>query len=146
MFRVATTLTDNSALTLRRYDDAARAGVVVSSQHLLNELRKAYQDYYTTGDFRSTLQIRQALRRSNPERGVDGWYALVGVPTKNVTPKGQKKSVDRGLVALGWELGHNNLFLGKRVRVQIVAPAAAEAAEGMRKAWARTVKRMMEAP
>lgn len=147
MLRVgASILYDNSRKAIARYDNAARAGIVASSQYLLNELRKAYNDYYTTGDFRSTLQIRQALRRADPEKGKGGWYTLVGVPTANVTPKGGKRPVDRGLVALGWELGHYNVFLRRKIRVQIAVPTAAQASQGMKDAWARVVKRYMEAP
>jgi len=146
MYRVTATIVNHADKALRRYDNAARAGVVAASQHLLNELRKAYQNYYTSGNFRSTLQIRQSLRRSDPEKNKDGWYALVGVPTATVTPEGQKKSTDRGLVALGWELGHDNIFLRRKVRMPIAVPTAANSAEGMRQAWARVVKRYMEAP
>ncbi len=154
MFRIAATVVNHTGKALKRYDTAARAGVVASSQHLLNELRKAYQDYYTSGDFRSTLQIRQSLRRSDPEKGKDGWYAIVGVPTATVTPTapggGPKslftKPVDRGLVALGWELGHDNIFLRKWVRMRIAVPTAEQSSEGMKRAWARVVKRYMEAP
>lgn len=146
MYRVTASIVDHSQRALKRYDNAARAGIVASSQHLLNEIKKAYQDYYTTGAFRSTLQIRQAWRRSEPTKGKDGWYAIVGVPTASVTPKGQKNPVDRGLVALGWELGHYNVFLRRKVRVPIAVPTATKEARGMRDAWARVVKRYMEAP
>lgn len=129
-----------------RYDRAARAGIVAASEYLLSELRKAYNDYYTSGNFRSTLQIRQALRCAAPEKDKDGWYTLVGVPTANVTPKGGKRTVDRGLVALGWELGHYNVFTRKRERVPLAVPTAAQATNGMKEAWARVVKRYMEAP
>jgi len=129
-----------------RYDNAARAGVAASAEYLLSELRKAYQDYYTSGAFSSTLQIRQALRRANPEKDKDGWYTLVGVPTATVTPKGGGKTVDRGMVALAWELGHDNLFIGREVRVQIAVPTARQAERGMKEAFARVVKRYMEAP
>lgn len=146
MFRVAATVTNSVEKAKRRYDTAARAGIVASSQHLLNEIKKAYQDYYTSGDFRSTLQIRQAWRRSEPTKGKDGWSAIVGVPTASVTPKGGTKPVDRGLVALGWELGHYNVFLRRKVRVPIAVPTATKEARAMREAWARVVKRYMEMP
>lgn len=142
----AQVLWDHSQKARQRYDTAARAGVVASSQYLLNELKKAYNNYYTTGAFRSTLQIRQALRRAEPEKNKDGWYTLVGVPTGHVTPKGQKQSVDRGLVALGWELGHYNIFTQQYERVEIAVPTATESAKGMAEAYARVVKRYMEAP
>lgn len=139
-------LWDHSQKAQRRYDNAARAGLVASSQYLLSELKKAYDNYYTSGAFRSTLQIRKALRRATPEKTTDGWYTIVGVPTANVTPEGGKKKVDRGMVALAWELGHYNTFTRKHERVQIALPTATESAQGMKDAWARVVKRYMEAP
>lgn len=130
----------------RRYDMAARAGLVASSQFLLSEIKKAYDDYYTTGEYRSTLQIRAAWRRSTPQKDKDGWYAIVGVPTASVVPKGGKTPVDRGAVALYWEIGFNNPHSGKRYHVPIAGPTAAKASKGMEEAWARVVKRYMEAP
>lgn len=154
MLSIGVTLVNHAEKARRRYDTAARAGIVASSQYLLNELKKAYQDYYTSGAFRSTLQIRQALRRANPEKGPDGWYTIVGVPTATVVPgkkKGDPKSlfdkpVDRGKVALFWEIGHHNVFTRKFQRMPIAVPAANDSAQGMRDAWARVVKRYMEAP
>ena len=139
-------LFDKSKEAQARYDRAAKAGVTASAQTLLNALKRAYSDYYTSEDFRSTLQIRQSLRRSNTEKGPGGWYAIVGVPTASVTPKGGKTPVDRGKVALYWELGHYNLFSRKQERVQIAVPTATESATAMSEAWARTIKRYMEAP
>lgn len=129
-----------------RYDRAARAGVVASSQLLLNEMKKAYNDYYTSGAFRSTLQIRQAWRRADPERDNKGWYTIVGVPSETITPEGSKTAVDRGKVALYWELGHDNLYTGKYERVQIAVPTAVQSRDAMRNKWAEVVKRYMEAP
>lgn len=139
-------LYDHSKQVQQRYDKAARAGLVASSQFLLNELKKAYSNYYTSGAFRSTLQIRQALRRADPEKDKDGWYTIVGVPTATVTPKDSKTPVDRGMVALAWEMGHQNLFTRKYERVQIALPTATQSAQGMKDAWARVVKQVMEAP
>lgn len=147
-------LFDKSKEAQARYDRAAKAGVTASAQTLLNALKRAYSDYYTTGNFRSTLQIRQSLRRSDTEKGPGGYYAIVGVPTAMVTP-GKKagdvkslfdKPVDRGKVALYWELGHYNLFSRQYERVEIAVPAATESAKAMSEAWARTIKRYMEAP
>lgn len=139
-------LFDKSREVTARYDRAAKAGVTASAQVLLNALKRAYNSYYTSEDFRSTLQIRQALRRSNAEKGPDGYFAMVGVPTATVTPKGGTKAVDRGMVALYWELGHHNLFSRKYEREQIAVPTATESAQAMSDAWARTIKRYMEAP
>lgn len=146
MFRVTASVVNHSQRAQERYDKAARAGIVAASQLLLNEIKKAYNSYYTTGAFRSTLQIRQAWRRADPEKGENGWYTIVGVPTATVTPKGGGAPVDRGMVALYWELGHNNAYTGKRERVQIAVPTATQAASRMKSEWARIVKRYMEAP
>lgn len=146
MLNVAVTIVDHAKEARERYDKAARAGIVASSQYLLNEIKKAYSDYYTSGAFRSTLQIRQAWRRATPEKKDGQWYTIVGVPTASVTPKGATKPVDRGEVALAWELGHDNLYTGKRERVRIAQPTAVESAQGMRDEWAKIVKRYMEAP
>jgi hypothetical protein len=147
-------LYDRSKEAEARYNRAAKAGVTASAQTLLNALKRAYNKYYTSENFRSTLQIRQSLRRSDTEKGPEGYFAIVGVPTAMVTPgkkKGDPKSlfdkpVDRGKVALYWELGHYNVFTRKFERVEIAVPAANEAAQAMSDAWARTVKRYMEAP
>jgi hypothetical protein len=139
-------LYDHSKKAQARYDRAAKAGVTASAQVLLNALKKAYNSYYTSEDFRSTLQIRQSLRRSSTEKGPEGHFAIVGVPTAHVTPKGSETSVDRGKVALYWELGHYNIFSRRYERVEIAVPAATQSAKDMSDAWARTVKRYMEAP
>ena len=139
-------LYDKSKEAEARYNRAAKAGVTASAQVLLNALKRAYNDYYTTGEYRSTLQIRQALRRSSTEKGPDGWYAIVGVPTASVTPKGGKTPVDRGKVALYWEIGWSPRGSTNRYHVPLAVPAANEAAQEMADAWARTIKRYMEAP
>lgn len=146
MFKATvTTLYDHSVRARERYDRAARAGLVASSQYLLNEMKKAYSDYYTSQAFRSTLQIRQSWRRATPEKDANGWYTRVGVPRETVTAPDGTSRVDRGLVALAWELGHRNLFTRQYERVQIAVPTAQAAAQGMKDAWARVVKRYMEA-
>ncbi|MFZ9959888.1 MAG: hypothetical protein ACO3GP_05815 [Candidatus Limnocylindrus sp.] len=142
-------LYDKSREAEARYDRAAKAGVTASAQVLLNALKRAYNKYYTSRAFRSTLQIRQSLRRSNPEKAKDGWYTLVGVPRATVST--ENGPVDRGMVALYWELGHTNHWIRKNgkpteQRVQIAVPAAIASLQAMSDAWARTVKRYMEAP
>lgn len=137
-------LYDKSREAEARYDRAAKAGVTASAQVLLNALKRAYNKYYTSEAFRSTLQIRQSLRRSNAEKAKDGWYAMVGVP--KATVKTDSGPVDRGMVALYWELGHYNRYSRKHERVEIAVPTATESAQAMTDAWARTVKRYMEAP
>jgi hypothetical protein len=145
MFAVAVqVLYDHSKKAEARYNRAAKAGVTVSAETLLNALRQAYQNYYTTGEYRSTLQIRKALRRSSTKKSPDGWYAIVGVPTADVaTPSG---TVDRGKVALYWELGWSPRGSSTRYHVPLAVPAATQSAADMRDAFARTVKRYMEAP
>lgn len=142
----AQVLFDKGREVTARYDRAAKMGVTASAQVLLNALKRAYSDYYTTQEYRSTLQIRQSLRRSSTEKGPDGWYAMVGVPTAMVSPKGGGKAVDRGKVALYWELGWSPAGSTQTYRVQLAVPAATQSADAMKDAWARTVKRYMEAP
>jgi hypothetical protein len=145
VFSVAVTIANHAQKAQRRYDTAARAGIVNASQILLNALKDAYHDYYTTQEYRSTLQIRQSLRRANPEKGEGGWYTIVGVPTAEVVPRGGRKTVDRGKVALYWEMGWRSKK-GRFWRVPIAVPAANAASKAMRDGWARVVKRYMEAP
>lgn len=143
-------LYDKSKEAEARYNRAAKAGVTASAQVLLNALMRAYNDYYTSGKYRSTLQIRRSLRRANPEKTKDGWYTMVGVPRATVST--ENGPVDRGMVALYWELGHTNHFIldnngqPTKQRVQIAVPAALQSTQAMSDAWARTVKRYMEAP
>lgn len=128
-----------------RYTTAAEAGIGAAGQFFLKQLQRAYTNYYTTQRFRNTIFIRDSLKAARPEKARKGWYTMVGVPSQMVVPRGQTLPVDRGLVALGWEIGHYNAMIGKKVQVPIAVPAAARYSKQMVDTFARVVKRAMEA-
>jgi hypothetical protein len=143
--RIQATFTDNSAKFLAQYDKGAKAGVDGVGRLLLSEMKKAYSNYYTTQRFRNTIFIKQSWKAAPSEKARDGYYTLVGVPRQMVTPKGQKTSVDRGMVALGWEIGHFNEYAKKWLRVPIAVPTATQLVVRMRDTWGSIVKRYLEA-
>lgn len=147
MVRLTATVTANrSAETKRRYHEASRKGIVAAAETLVGALFRAYNSYYTTQEYRSTLQIRAAIRQAATQEWTGtGWYTLVGVPTAMVSPIGGGKPVDRGMVALYWELGWRHKDSGKKYHVPIAVPTARKTEPAMSKAFARTVKRYMEA-
>lgn len=137
---------DYSAQASLRYRRAAEVGIRSAGDFFLKQLKRAYTNYYTTGNFRNTIFIRGSLKAARPERTPRGWYTVVGVPSEMVVPVGQKRPVDRGLVALAWELGHTNLFTGNPEHVPIVVPTAAKYAQRVIDTYARIVKKVMDAP
>jgi len=137
---------DYSAQASARYRAAAEIGVRSAGDFFLKQLKRAYTNYYTTQNFRDTIFIRGSLKAARPERGRGGWYTIVGVPSEMVVPRGQTRAVDRGKVALGWEIGHYNRFMRKGdVRVPIVVPAAAKYSQQVIDTFARVVKKIMDA-
>lgn len=146
MMKMSAKLTrDRSDLALRRYNDSARRGIDKAGKHLLTMLKRGYTNYYTSQAFRNTIFIRDNLTAATPEKEPKGWYTLVGVPRAMVVPKGQNRVVDRGMVALAWELGHVNEFNPKGVgRKQIAVPTALKSVQKMIDIFGRTVKRTME--
>lgn len=128
-----------------RYRAAAEVGVRSAGDFFLKQLQRAYTNYYTTQNFRDTIFIRGSLKAARPERERGGWYTIVGVPSEMVTPVGQNRSVNRGLVALGWEIGHDNKWIGEHVRVPIAVPTAAKYSQQVIGTFARVVKRIMDA-
>lgn len=136
---------DHSAQASLRYRQAAEIGVRSAGDFFLNQLKRAYTNYYTTQRFRNTIFIRGSLKAARPERTPRGWYTIVGVPSEMVVPVGQHRAVDRGRVALAWELGHNNAFSGKPEHVPIVVPTAARYARQVIDTYARIVKKIMDA-
>jgi hypothetical protein len=146
MLKMSVKLTrDRSDLALRRYNDAARRGIDKAGSHLLTMLKRGYTNYYTSQNFRNTIFVRDNLTAAMAEKKPTGWYTMVGVPSAMVVPRGQTRVVDRGLVALAWELGHTNEFNPKGVgRKQIAVPTAIKATQKMIDIFARTVKRTME--
>lgn len=125
-------ITDHSKRALARYDKAARLGVSAASNVLVREVKKAFgSDYYKGGAFRSTLYVKQSVRRSDPEKEADGWAARVGT---------------NKIQALYWELGHQNVFTRRFERVRIWEPTALANITTMREAFASVVKRIMGQP
>lgn len=123
------TTVDNSRQALARYDDASMRGLDAAANHLRTELLKAFgSSYYKGGRFRSTLQVKQSIRRLMPYKTADGWETTIG--TKLIE-------------ALYWELGHRNVFTRKYERVQLWVPTAADNVDAMRRTFARVVARLM---
>lgn len=148
MLRLTATITQNrGAEAKRRYLEASRKGIVAAAETLVSALFRAYNSYYTTQQYRSTLQIRAAIRQAATQEWTGtGWYTLVGVPTAMVSPIGGGKPVDRGMVALYWELGWRHKDSGIKYHVPIAVPTAIKSEAAITKAFGRTVKRYMEAP
>lgn len=123
-------VTDRSAEVRARYGQGARAGVDAAANLIQREVVKAFgSDYYTGGAFRSTLQVKQSIRRQ-VMAGPTGWVALIGTKIKE---------------ALYWELGHTNIFLRRKIRVQIWVPTAQAQADNARQEFAKIVARVMGA-
>ena len=126
---MAVVTVDRSRAVLARYEDIAPRALDAAAKHLVDEVRKAFgSSYYLGGRFRSTLQVKQSIRRLTPYKTPAGWETLVG--TKLIE-------------ALYWELGHNNLFTRDKERVQLWVPTAAANVERMRQTFAYVVKRFM---
>ena len=129
---MSVSIVDRSALAVRRYDDAADLGLDAAANHLRVEIVKAFgSNYYKGGAFRSTLQVKQSIRKLMPYRVAGAWETIVGT---------------KFIEALYWELGHRNAFTRKHERVQLWVPTAAANVERMRKIFAVIVARMMGAP
>ena len=126
---MSVTVVDRSGAVPGRWDDASRRGLDAAANHLRTELLKAFgSDYYKGGRFRSTLQVKQSIRRLAPYRTADGWETTVGT---------------NKIEALYWELGHQNTFTRKYERVQLWVPTATDNVEPMRANYARVVARLM---
>lgn len=126
---MSVTIVDRSAAVPARWDDASRRGLDAAANHLRTELLKAFgSDYYKGGRFRSTLQVKQSIRRLAPYKTRDGWETTIGT---------------NKIEALYWELGHQNTFTRKYERVQLWVPTAADNVEPMRATYARVVARLM---
>lgn len=136
---------DHSAQASARYRMAAEVGIRSAGDFFLKQLKRAYTNYYTTQNYRNTVFIRGSLKAARPERAAKGWYTVVGVPSEMVVPVGQTRPVNRGLVALGWEIGHDNKWIGRKVRVPIMVPTAARYARQVIDTYARVVRKIMDA-
>jgi len=129
---VSVTISRYDAAAKDRYREGARKGVEAAATHLWVSVRKAFGSwYYTSAAFRSTLYIKQSIRRDGPTWKGNGWESTVG--TNKVE-------------ALYWELGHMNHFTQKYERVQIWVPTGAREVQTMRATFARVVTRRMRQP
>jgi hypothetical protein len=130
---VPISVVNRSAEAMRRYEDAAYKGMDAAANHLRVEVQKAFGSwYYKGGAFRSTLQVKQAIRRTPPMRTPTGFEARVGI-----------KGGEVGMVALYWELGHRNTFTRRYERVEIWVPTAVKETPAMQTTFARVVARFM---
>lgn len=128
---MSVTVVDRSAAVPARWDDASRRGLDAATQHLQNEIYKAFGSwYYKGGAFRSTLQVKQSIQRKGPYRVGSGWEQMIGTEL---------------IEALYWELGHNNRWTRKYERVQIWVPTASKNIDRMQKTFSVVVARLMEA-
>lgn len=143
MIRVEVTQTDLSKAASALYRKSSGAGIDAAGQFFMKELKRSYSNYYLSQRFRNTIFIKDNITAARPEMGRTGWYTMVGVPSQMVVPRGQTEAVDRGAVALAWELGHYNEMVGATVRVPIAVPAAAKYAQQIVDTFARTVVRIM---
>jgi hypothetical protein len=122
-------ITDRSGEANARYREASRMGMDAAANHLRVSVVKAFGSwYYKGGAFRSTLQVKQSIRRVGPFPGRDGWEAQVGT---------------NKIEALYWELGHRNLFTRKFERVEIWVPTAVQEVGTMQATFGRVVARYM---
>ena len=129
---MSVTISRYDAAAKDRYREGARKGVEAAATHLWVSVRKAFGSwYYTSAAFRSTLQVKQSIRRDGPKWDGEGWESLVG--TNKVE-------------ALYWELGHHNVFTRKYERVEMWVPTGAREVQAMRDTFARVVARMMARP
>ena len=129
---MSVTTVDRSREALARYDEIVPRALDGAAKHLVDEVRKAFgSTYYLGGRFRSTLQVKQSIRRLTPYKTPAGWETVVG--TKLIE-------------ALYWELGHRNIFTRNPERVQLWVPTATANVERMQKTFAYVVARFMGRP
>lgn len=120
---------DNSRQAVSRARDAGYKAMDATANHLQREVAKAFgSDYYKGGRFRSTLQVKQSIRRQGPTWKGGGWEAQVGTHL---------------IEALYWELGHRNRFTRNPERVRIWVPTAEHEKPAMRQTYGRVFARYM---
>jgi hypothetical protein len=129
MIRVAVSLVDRTVRASARYREASRKGMDAAANVYEREVKRAHSDHYTSQAFRSTLNVRQSIRRTAPAATPQGWAVEVG--TKLPQP-------------LYWELGHINLFTRKYERRRIWVPTLIAQTQNIRAAFARVVARLMK--
>jgi len=122
-------VTDRRARVSRAYREASRLAMDAAANVYEREVKRAHNDHYTSQAFRGTLQVRQSIRRAQPEMTREGWVQRIG--TKLRQP-------------LYWELGHMNLFTRRFERRELWKPTAIAQAQAIRNAYARVLKRLLE--
>lgn len=128
---MSVTIVNRSREAVDRYRDGSRAGLAAAANLLATEVKKAHGSwYYKGGAFRDTLKVKASIRYLTPYQRPTGWETQVG--TKIIQ-------------ALYWELGHTNRWTRNKERVRIWEPTAQQNKDAMRAAYARVVKRVMEA-
>jgi hypothetical protein len=153
-------VTDLSPQFLKAYRDASRLATDAAAALYEGNVKKRFmQGYYTTQAFRSTAQIVQHIQRDAPVYMGGGWVSQVGIPdgipaTPKKVPKGwkpPKKPTTVGMIALGWEVGHNNIFVGRkfkvksvRMQVPIFKPVMLDSLKAMIDTYNRVLNRYME--
>jgi len=146
-------VTDLSPQFLKAYRDASRLATdAAAALYEGNVKKRFYQGYYTFRRFRSTAQIVQHIQRDAPVYMGGGWVSQVGIPegiaaTPKKVPKGYKppkKPTTVGLIALAWELGHDNIFTRRREHVPIFKPVMIDSVKAMIDTYNRVLNRYME--
>ena len=158
---------DLSPQFLKAYRDASRLATdAAAALYEGNVKRRFMQGYYTTQAFRSTAQIVQHVMREEPQYMGNGWASKVGIP-EGIMAKPKKKAAQRkyfrklarsnsvpftvGQIALAWEVGHHNIFVGKKygvkskwVQVPIFKPVALDSVAKMVETYNRVLNRYLE--
>ena len=142
---------DRSREAIRKLDRASYYAIDAATNQMQRTVTNAFGKHYTSGAFRDSLKVRANIRRSDPEKDVDGkWHARIGIKpnirnAQEQNPRDDKKKVyGVGEIALAWELGHHNVFTRRYERVEIWVPKAQESVPAARTAFARVMKRYME--
>jgi hypothetical protein len=129
MISVAVSVVDRTKRASAKYREASRLAMDAAANVYEREVKRAHSDHYTSQAFRSTLNVRQSIRRTAPAATSKGWAVEVG--TKLPQP-------------LYWELGHINLFTRKYERRRLWVPTLIAQTQNIRAAFARVVARMMK--
>ena len=127
MIKVGVAVVDRTLKAYQTYERAARLGMDAAANVYECEVKRAHSDHYTSQAFRSTLNVRQSIRRTAATKGRGGWTVDVG--TKLPQP-------------LYWELGHQNLFTRKYERRRIWVPTLIAQRQAIREAFVRVVQRI----
>lgn len=128
MIRVITQVVDRTQKAQQRYDKASRLGMDAAGNVYVREVKRAHSDHYTSQAFRSTLLVKQSIRRDAPKKERAGWSIEIGTKLKQ---------------PLYWEMGHINHFTKKYERRRIWVPTLIAQAQAISDAYARVVARMM---